>query len=86
MLEMQNVSHILNHLHNFVRNKRGCAFRFPKGFWSSAIRNANFQEDFTDQPGAMSIFCFGTQHTSPAEPRTTQQATIPRPSHRCSSN
>ena len=58
MLELPKVSHIVNHLHSFVRNKRGCAVRFPPGF-CSAIRNANFLEDFTDQPGAMSIFCFG---------------------------
>ena len=31
MFELPNVSHIVNHLHSFVRNKRGCAVRFPQG-------------------------------------------------------
>ena len=83
MLEMQNVSHIVKHLHIFVRNKRGCAVRFPTGF-CSAIRNANFLEDFTDQPGALSISV--SDRSTSAEPRTIQRATTPRPSRKCNSN
>ena len=63
MLSMLNVSHIVTHLHSFLRNRLGCAVRFPTGF-CTAIRNGNFLEDFTDAPGAMRIFCFGPQFTS----------------------
>ena len=63
MLSMISVSHIVTHLHSFLRNRRGCAVRFPTGF-CTAIRNGNFLEDFTDAPGAMSIFYFGPQFTS----------------------
>ena len=63
MLTMPNVSHIVTHLYNFLRNKRGFAVRFPTGF-CTAIRNGTFLEDFNDAPGAMSIFCFGPQFTS----------------------
>ena len=82
MLIMLNVLHVVTYLHNFLRNKRDCAVRFPTGF-CTATRNGTFLEDSTDAPGAMSIFCFGPQWTSTTSNSTTGDET-PRQSPKCS--
>jgi hypothetical protein len=76
-LDFPNILFIVSHLHLFLRNKRGSAVRFPTGSFCTAIKNGTFLENFTDAPGAMSIFCFGPQTTSTTNVKTATAGNDP---------